>query len=223
MVIHCIGDSHCSFFSGCNKIQPKWPQESEQKIQFFKVYRLGAVLAYNLCKLGTRMKGRENLLSILNNVIPPKSKVLLCFGEIDCRAHILVQASLQRKSYKEVTDICVDRYFSVIKEVQEKGFEVIVWNVIPSAPVNTIGNREYPVYGTCYERNMVTKYFNECLERKLDKEDIHFINIFDHLVSEDGITKQHCLYDTVHLAQNAMPFVFDELAKKFPALANLIF
>ena len=34
-VLYCIGDSHVSFFSGVDRIQPNWPDEAECHISFF--------------------------------------------------------------------------------------------------------------------------------------------------------------------------------------------
>lgn len=55
--IYCIGDSHASFFSGYDRIQPSWPNKSTNKFSFLKNYRLGPVLAYNLCSFKTRSRG----------------------------------------------------------------------------------------------------------------------------------------------------------------------
>ena len=61
-VIYCIGDSHVSFFSGKDAIVPCWPFPSEDMIPFFRTFRLGPVLAYNLVKVGTKTRGREALV-----------------------------------------------------------------------------------------------------------------------------------------------------------------
>jgi len=119
--IYCIGDSHASFFSGYDRIQLGWPNKTFNKKYFFlKSYRLGPVLAYNLCKFKTRSRGREKLLYILTHLIPLGSKVLFCFGEIDCRAHLLRQSEIQKRDIYDIVRECVDRYFSVIKDKKKK-------------------------------------------------------------------------------------------------------
>ena len=187
--IYCIGDSHVSFFSGTNQIQPLWPKSGGDVISIFKTFRLGAVLAYNLCEYGTSWKGRE-LLSILldrriaeeERIIPAESQILLCFGEIDCRAHLLRQQQSQNRPISTVVEECVDRYLSVIKESKELGYRVIIWNVIPSTRSEKIANKEFPVFGTCAERNQVTRAFNKSLQEKCEAESIAFISIFDALI-----------------------------------------
>ena len=212
-VIHCIGDSHASFFSGQNDIQPIWLEGSDDVIPFFKTYRLGAVLAYNLCKLGTRMRGREKLISLLDNFIPKGSTVMLCFGEIDCRAHLLKQAELQRRDLSEVVRKCVERYFSVILEIREKRYKVLVWNVIPSARADQIKNPEFPSYGNCLKRNKVTMLFNDYLMGLLKSESIPMISIYDKLIDKKGFTKRRYYRDEVHLSQRAMPLAIREIQK----------
>ena len=119
--IYCIGDSHAGFFSGYDRMQPGWPNKSTNKYSFLKSYRLGPVLAYNLCNFKTRSKGREKLLYILTHFVPLGSKVLFCFGEIDCRAHLLKQSEIQRRDIHDIIRECVDRYFTVIKDTKKKG------------------------------------------------------------------------------------------------------
>jgi len=215
-IIHCIGDSHVTFFSGRNSTQKGWPKKSFNKYAFLKSYYFGPVLAYNLCSFKTRNKGREKLFYLLDHILPLGSKVLFCFGEIDCRAHLLKQAEIRGRSIQEITRACVDRYFSVIKETKERGFEVIVFNAIPSGILDNAIKVEFPYYGTNFERNSVSKYFNKYLKQKLNKYNISFINIFDKLVSENFETNTNYYFDGIHLSQKAMPFFFKELLKIYP-------
>jgi hypothetical protein len=212
--IYCIGDSHASFFSGYDRIQPSWPNKSTNKFSFLKNYRLGPVLAYNLCSFKTRSRGREKLFYILTHLIPLGSKVLFCFGEIDCRAHLLKQAEIQKREVHEIIRECVERYLSVIQETKKKGFDVIVWNVMPSGIIDDALEKDYPFYGTNVERNRVSKYFNEYLKQKLEKFNILFIDIFDKLVFENLETKDSYYFDGVHLSQKAMPYFLNKLLKK---------
>lgn len=213
-IIHCIGDSHASFFSGYDRIQLGWPNKSINKYLFLKSYRLGPVLAYNLCDFKTRSRGREKLLYILTHFIPLGSKVLFCFGEIDCRAHLLKQSEIQKRDIHDIIRECVDRYFSVIKDTKEKGFDVLVWNIVPSGITDDALDKEYPFYGTNVERNKVSKYFNEYLKQKLEKFNILFIDIFDKLIFENFRTNNNYYFDGIHLSQKALPYFLNELIKK---------
>src|SRR5680860_980256 len=101
-IIHCIGDSHANFFSGNDRMQPAWPKKAMNRIPFIKSYRLGPVLAFNLCKLGSTTMGRENIFALLFGTIPPGSMVMLCFGEIDCRTQLVRISSLQGLPIEDV-------------------------------------------------------------------------------------------------------------------------
>jgi hypothetical protein len=226
--IYCIGDSHVNFFSGQNEVQQLWPKPSNDVLPYFKTFRLGAILAYNLCKYGTRKKGRELLFVLLdrnvpiqNREIPPESKLLLCFGEIDCRAHLLKQAEIQKRDITAVVEECVKRYFSVISEIKELGYETLVWNVIPTSRHDHIPNREFPVYGTCLERNHVTRLFNNCLSDICSSTGVEFISIFDELVDEQGLTREEYYFDYIHLSQKAMPLVIEKVKEIFGDLDAL--
>lgn len=212
--IHCIGDSHCCFFYGQDKVI-KIEGKIDSLIPFFKVYYIGPSLAYNLCTLGTTTRGREIIFELLENKIPQGSRILLCFGEIDCRLHILKQAKIQNKDVNTTVEDCVKRYFSFIKEIKAKGYEVLVWNVVATA-VDSVQNGEgYPKQGTCEERNSLTKHFNEELKKLLVDESIKFISIFDKLVDGKNLTKEEFYMDPTHLSQKIMPDVIEELRKIF--------
>lgn len=209
--IHAVGDSHAMFFSGYDKIQPNWPEKSNNRLPHFAAYRLGAVLAYNLCEYKTKMKGREKLFLLLKQ-IPKKDTILLCFGEIDCRVHLLKQAKIQNKDIYATTKECVGRYFQVIQEIKNKGYNIAIWNAPPSSP-NQTENPEYPQYGSCKERNDVTMIFNSLLGELLEKEKIPFISIFNKLINKKGITRSEYLMDGVHLSQAAMSYAINEINK----------
>ncbi len=219
--IYCIGDSHASFFSGRNSIQPAWPERSEDIIPSFKSYRLGATLAYSLSQSGTRTQGREKLLEITSQ-LPKNSYVLLNFGEIDCRVHLLKQAQEQSKNKEEVVSECVQRYFSVIKELQEK-FRVIVWAVVPSTSSEKSIDPRYPHFGSNLERNEVTSLFNKQLERLCRDNQILFISLFSQLINKNGSTNTRYFWDGVHLSQNAMPLAIEEILKNIPTFSFKLF
>jgi hypothetical protein len=213
----CIGDSHASFFSGEDKIQLEFPESSNNKIPFLEGVRLGAVLAYSLHKNNTQTHGREKLFEILSTVDNSEAAIVLCFGEIDCRFHLLRQAEMRGCSLTQVVSDCVGKYFQVIMEVRDRGFEVLVWNSIPSSYDSN--NPEYPHYGTHLQRNECTMLFNKLLGEKCKEKGIFFIDIFGELVDKGKFTKRHFLFDGVHLGQLAMPFFLKKIGTFYPHLA----
>ncbi|MFA5300778.1 MAG: hypothetical protein WC389_21520 [Lutibacter sp.] len=214
MPIFCIGDSHVSLFAGVNEVQPVWPKQAKNLLPFFQVFPLGPVLAYNLVSPNTKTKGREKLFKVLQKEVPKGSLVLLSFGEIDCRAHLLKQGRLQKRTIELIVSECVDRYFSVILEVRKIGFKPLIWNTIPSSRLSNINSKDYPTFGSCKERNIVTSMFNKKLENKCIKNKIYFISTYNYFVDKDGLTDMTYYMDTVHLSQKAMQVTLKVIGKE---------
>ena len=225
MKIHCVGDSHANFFSGYDEPQPEWPGSGiRHRLPYFRCYRIGPVLAYNLNQLGTTSLGREKLLHLLS-VLDKGSMILFCFGEIDCRAHIILQAQKQKRPVAAVVNEVVERYQQVILETEKKGFKPLLWNVVPSAP-SDINERilvppQYLFHGSCAERNQVTRLFNQALHDWSQRLHIPFLNIFEQLFDCKGQVNQDFYCDEIHLGQKAMPLVLQKLAEILPAIPEI--
>lgn len=212
--IYCIGDSHANVFSGRNRMGPKWPELGENKIPLFKSYRLGPVLAYSFCELGTQTQGREKLFCLVKE-IPLGSTVMLCFGEIDCRVHLIRQAEIQKKGLEEIVNGCVDRYFSVILELKKMGYRMLIWHVCPSTKYN-VKKGEYATYGSSLERNKAIKLFNERLSYLAGLHSLPVISIFNDLIGGNLYAKIKYYNDAIHLSSNVLPFVIREIEKNIP-------
>lgn len=211
-MIHCIGDSHSSVFSGKEEIQPIWPQRSDDKLDSFRSYRIGPATAYQL----------ETKVPVLNQIIHTlvdknNDSVLFCFGEVDIRAHLKKQMDLQNKTVAEVVKECVDRYIRIVLSYKAQGYNVMVWGPIASWHES----REYtggPSFGTCLERNEITKEFNRYLKEWCDTTGVTFVSIFNTMTDENNITIPEYLDDWdgchMHLSQRAMPLIIDEFTKQ---------
>lgn len=218
-VLYCIGDSHSSFFSGEDRIQPNWPEAAASHLPLFQVLKVGSPLAYNLSREGSRTRGRETFFKLLKTSVPAHSHVMLIFGEIDCRAHVIKQSRSKGVPISEVIDELLDSYCSVIEEVVAMGHTVIVYNAIPSrikAPNKSRQDPDYIAIGTCLERNAATRLFNEGLATRCRKNEIHFLSTFDSLVDKQGLTNTWYYFDTIHLSQRAMPIAWNALCEMFP-------
>ncbi len=219
--IYCLGDSHVSFFSGTDRIQPIWPQPSADALPYFRTFHVGAALAFNLMRAGTKTRGREQVWEILLTAVPPSGRVLLCFGEIDCRAHLLHQAEQQQRAPAEIARDCAARYFEAIQEIRAAGFEVIVYNAIPSRRKSgkaSDPHDEFPTVGTCRERNAVSRNFNDALATDCAKHSITFLSTFEFFVDTRGLTRGWFYLDRIHLSQRAMPATLQVLRARFPDL-----
>ena len=220
-MIYCFGDSHVSFFSGRDAIQPVVPGSSDDLLPFFRTFHVGPALAYNLIKEGTQTRGREKVLETLAEKVPPGSRVLLCFGEIDCRSHLLRHVWKENASMESVALTCAEHYTRFASELQEKGYEPIVYNAVPSRHENTRRDKwdkaDYPSIGTHLERNKITALFNQSAEKICQDKQIHFLSNYPALITSSGKTRQQFYMDRIHLSQRAMPLTLERLAGIYPS------
>lgn len=219
--IHVIGDSHSCFFYGADRCVIHAPRNGplanpNSLVPGFKVYHVGPGLAFNLCKNNTTTRARERIIYLLNNVIEAGSRILLCFGEIDCRKEIFKAAKKNNITVEQSMEECVRRYVSVAKEIKARGYKVIVWGVVASTTDSTKLDPKSPRLGTCVERNILTRRFNERLETLLADESINFASLFEMLVDCTNETKdEFYLEDNVHLAQKMMPAAIEVIAQAY--------
>lgn len=217
--IYCLGDSHVCLFSGQDAIQPGWPTRSEDLLPFFVTCHLGGVLAFNLPRPGTTSRGRENLFAALQKTVPAGSTVLLSFGEIDCRAHVLKQAAKRGVPLETVVAECLENYFQVVREVQALGFSVIVYNAVPSAIPHarkTTRDDDYIAVGSLSERNAAIREFNAGAKRRCAECGVKFLETAPAFVTAEGKVVSWFFFDAIHLSQRALPVTLRALAALFP-------
>lgn len=207
-MIHCIGDSHSSVFSGEEVMQDCWPFKAANKLPYFNSYRIGPATAYNL---HTKQHIIEPLIQSLN--LKEEDKLLFCFGEIDNRAHLIKQSQLQNKDVIEIIEECVIRYVNAVKYYKKYTNNILFWGPIASwsdVKPYTTG----PTYGTNIERNKVTEIFNNILKEKSECEGFGFITVFYEMLNEDMTTNSECLDDWegchIHLHQRFMPVILNK-------------
>ena len=217
--IYCIGDSHASFFSGRNGIQANYPQRVENEP--FISYRLGAVTAYNLIKENSTSGGREKLYTLISQ-LEQGSKLLLIFGEIDCRGHLLNPKIRKGRSERTVAQECVEAYMSVVKDIKGRGFDVGVFGPIASTnlgPEKT--HQDRLITGQTIDRNIITKYFNGHLSHLCVESGIKYISIFNDLIYSDKNhprymkTKSEFYFDHIHLSQKAMRLAMPQIKEVY--------
>jgi len=214
--LHCIGDSHASFFGGEDRMQPTWPKPSRDRFPCFRSYRLGPVLAYSLQREGSTSKGREKLFEVLST-LPKGASVLLCFGEIDCRAQLTKQAAKQQRPIAEIVSECVAAYTKVADQIAGMGFSPGYWQVPPPTPVGSTGG-EFPVIGSYEERLEITRLFNSELAATAGARGHTWISIFESLTDPEGKPHNHFFLDGVHLSQQAMRLAGEAARTAYPGM-----
>jgi len=219
-MIFCFGDSHVSFFSGRDAIQPVVPEASNDLLPYFRTFHVGPALAYNLVQTETQTRGREKILETLEQQVPPGSRVLICFGEIDCRSHLLRHAWKQNGDAAGVAGKCAERYVRFACELRDRGHVPTVYNAIPSRHSNTRRDKwdqaAYPAIGTHRERNEITIHFNQAVAALCRNEGLGFLHNFPELVDASGKTREEFYMDRIHLSQRAMPLTLELFKKLYP-------
>lgn len=207
--IYCVGDSHTSIFSGYNKILPLAPN-TQKRYSLLEPYRLGAVLAYNIQQKETSTHGLEKFNELVNSVIPPKANILLVFGEIDCRVHIVSQAHKQNVSIEKIVRNTINRYLEFITELKKQNFNLIICGVLPTTTLQST-NMDFPTSGTIEERTQATLLFNKGLKAICENGNIQYLSIYDYVINTNGFMNEYYFIDGYHLSNNALPFFFKEL------------
>ena len=176
--IAAFGDSHVNAFRGIEGVSTNY---------------LGAATAYNLSSETSSSGGGRRLKEKLKTLDPETNAILLCFGEIDCRAHVVKQAYVANKSIKESAVDAAKAYFDLILSIKERGYQVIVYGPYGSgSQFNSIGLESY--------RNSAVKFFNNSLRESCLKHDIYFFSLNSFLVDPVALlTRRAWLPDDVHL------------------------
>lgn len=200
-MIHCIGDSHVSVFTGVDAVK-----ENCDALPFFRTYWLGPRTAYNIAKKAGAIRG------IIEEHVKDGDAVLFCFGEIDCRTHLVRQSELQGRPLFDVTRDCVENYVKVLESAGRYGRRIIVWNVPPSS-FGSWSYGGYPTYGSCEQRNEATVIFNGLLKEYCERTGRTYVSIYDRLLDKEGLPDPIFFMDNIHLSQKVMPFILEELAK----------
>ncbi|MFY9311370.1 MAG: hypothetical protein WAQ28_20155 [Bacteroidia bacterium] len=209
--IHVIGDSHVSVFSGIDTIQNAWPNKSTNIFPPFVSYRIGPVTAFNSYK---KIQVFKKILTFKSSGVNKKMDyVMLCFGEIDIRVHLIKQKEIQGVDLEIIVEKCLKQYLLTIQAIANWGYNVIVFGPIASANKEIIIDN-YSSYGSTKERNNATRLFNRSLESECKKMNVLFISFFEEMVDENENTKTEFLSDDIHLSAKTLPIIYEKLKKQ---------
>lgn len=211
------GDSH-SVILGANVLGRD--PSSVSQLPGVDVLHLGPSLAYTLPMQSSLNAGGKLLGYLLTN--PDRyDAVMLCFGEIDARAHLIKQAVLQGITLSAVVDKLVDQYFRYVDLLTARtGLPVFIWGPVGSMPDGAdFYNPDFPTVGCERERNHATVLFNRQLAWRCDAHPMaHYVSISDRLIDEDLCTRSEFYEDGVHLNRKGMHLAFREIRKRFSEL-----
>ena len=205
-MIYAIGDSHASFFSGEERMQPCWPEQSNNILPYFSSIRIGPATAY---QLDSKRRIIIRVIESLN--LKNEDKLMFCFGEVDIRAHLVKKYLLNDLTIESIVQECVSRYIKALLYYKKFNKEIIIWGPIASWSSNKV--YKGPSYGDNFFRNKVSEVFNQYLEFEASKNGFEFITFFYKMLNDDFTTNDFYLDDWddshIHLSQNAMPFILE--------------
>ena len=210
-MLYVLGDSHTNFFGGEEFMRNIHLSEgisvSLNLIPFIRTYHIGPATAYNLPQIDSRVQARRKTEEIIQkDLIPKGSLILLSFGEIDCRVHLVKQAEQQGRPLEAIARDVVENYMMYADWLVNKGFRVACWGAIASQKEYVKINPGLPRYGTEGERNQATLVYNRLLEEECRKRNIRFCSIFPNMVDEELLTvHRYISADNIHLSQRAAP------------------
>lgn len=193
-LVYVIGDSHTFSFL--------------LQLPFIVRY-LGPATAYGLGK------GNNNTLElykILSKIDKKKDRVLLVFGEIDSRIHILNQLhSRQGKHFLgEIVISVVNSYGKILLDLKIKGFLIYVYG-IPPASILIDNTYNYSYYGSPNQRSIISQILNVNLEGFCTENKIPYINTQRVTSTPKGFIKPEYTEDKLHLNNKIVPIVRREI------------
>jgi hypothetical protein len=177
---HTIGDSH-AYFSFINS--------------GFNIHHLGPITMHRV--------GRD-ALEILNFKklgIAENDTVILSFGEIDCRTHVIKQAKLQTVTTEVIIEDLITRYQKTINLniAQYHKLKIILLEILP--PALHWESTDWPTVGTLEQRIYAVQTMNKYLYAIQNKsQGIHVAKLYDLYKNEHGAINSNCTLDGLHLA-----------------------
>jgi len=215
--IHCVGDSHASFFSGTWEIQAIWPEPAACELPGVFNYRLGAATAHNLRKPESSTSSWTRLWEVLDTISPmPEKLILLSFGEIDCRMHLLPQHEKTARPLTELVANTVGNYMQAVLALREAGYQTALWAPPPPTLQEGTNKSAYLCHGTYEERKRVTRMFNDQLATACIPLGVPCISLYNKLVARDGRTRREYFSDGIHLSPLALPMAARAISAACP-------
>lgn len=214
--IYVIGTSHALVFREEETllIPFKTSDPDPSNSGRFMILGTSAYLAYNVSD-----KNHQARQIVFNHLkkIPKKHLIILCYGAIDCMNHLIRQSVYQNRRISDITYECAEKYYNFAIDIANEDYEVALLSAEPQsiyhyADLDNTTTKIHSTVGPCDIRNIVTKYFNDCLKNKcLIDNKIKFIDVFKYFVDENMQTKHEYMIDPIHLNYNAFKVIEKEL------------
>lgn len=191
--LYFIAESHCLSF---NNVVVDINDE-EYQVQSLPI--LGCKIHHLINDMDNKYK--ESITLLFEN-IAPKSKIVMGFGEIDCRYNegILPYCLKSKKSYKDVINSMLTRYVDMLCSIAEQcDIEIIIYGV-PSPYIALVENLE-PENQVLF-KDMVL-YFNRILQSNCQAAAMTYLDVYG-LTNKHGVSNLLYHIDSNHLSPIAI-------------------
>lgn len=216
-VIYAVGDSHVRFLAGRDEISGAQIVEGGIKLYDNISYdliglHLGAGLAYALGQYGSQTRATEKIERLLNaRIIPPGADMMLSFGEVDCRSHVVRQTELQGLPMEQIVAAVCDTTIDYMQTLATAGYKLHFWGPVAPSWKESNADPRYPICGSFEQRKQATRLFNDNMARLCRERGFGFLSIEQRLYGQDGVTDRRFFCDTVHVSQVARPLLWQAL------------
>jgi hypothetical protein len=108
------------------------PNDYDQLLEF-STYFMVLLRAYHIVPNTTSPQAAAFFEQVKH--LPIGSTVLISAGEIDCRGPIINVAEREKRTIRDVTEECVERYLKGVKMIKDWGYKPILYAPIPNQEV----------------------------------------------------------------------------------------
>lgn len=142
--------------------------------------------------------------------LPANSKVVLGFGEIDCRYNdgILKHSLSSGKSYQSIIDAMLSEYVATLKEIADACQLELIFYGVP-APHASYANRLEKEKQAPFKEMIA--YFNQRLKQCCQTHQCPLLDTYQ-LTNEYGVSNLKHHIDGIHLAPYVVPTLFNSLS-----------
>ncbi len=222
--IPCVGDSNTMFFAGAERLRfiryrrsafwkPHWINRGLDLLPCFRVFHVGPATAWKAGDLGSSTRSREKIEKLLAKDIKPGSKIILSFGEIDCRIH-MAKAVKAGGKIEEVVEKTAAKFVKLPQEIAARGFKPVVWGPPQIIPKDEkLSSPTFPFIGPWELRRDITYAYIERLREHCGKTGIPFLALAGKYHPPMEKAERALFHDGTHLSQRLMPLALTELEK----------
>jgi len=220
--IPCLGDSNTMFFAGAERLRfvryrrsafwkPHWINRGLDLLPCFRVFHVGPATAWKAGDLGSSTRSREKIEILLKRDIKPGSKIIMSFGEIDCRIH-MAKAVKGGTNIDEVVEKTAAKFVKLPQEIAARGFRPIVWGPPQIIPKDEkLSSPTFPFIGTWEMRRDITYAYIGRLREHCKKAGIPFVALAGIYHPPMEKADRALFHDGTHLSQRLMPLALAEL------------